>query len=251
MNWRGAILPLSLLAIAQAAASFHGITSDALASPFDIAKAGILAFTDGSLLTATAQTLMAALGGMALGAFLGTSFGILLGLSRTINKLTLVTIELARPIPSVAIIPLVMLIFGLGYRLEITVVAFSVTWTVLVLTRSAVSSIEVRLIEVAKVIGLSRRQFIWKIVMPSALPRIFVAYRLAATISLIVAVTVEVAVNPLGLGYGMQIAQQALRPELMFAYLAWLIVVGWTLNYALTRVEAAALRRLNFGGARR
>ena len=59
------------------------------------------------------------------------------------------------------------------------------------------------------------------------MPRIFVAFRLAAGISLIVAVTVEIAVNPLGLGYGVMTAGQALRPELMLAYLFWIGIVGY------------------------
>ncbi|WP_187968901.1 ABC transporter permease [Aquibium microcysteis] len=251
MNWRGAILPLSLIAGAQLAAATYGITSDALASPAEILGALLAALADGSMIRATLETLAAALGGLFVGGAAGILAGILLGLSGTLNRLMSVSIELVRPVPSVAIIPLFMLVFGLGFRLEIAVVAFSVVWTVLVLTRGAVAGIEPRLLEVARVLGLSRAQAIWKIVLPSALPRIFVALRLAATVSLIVAVTVEVAVNPLGLGYGMQIAQQALRPAWMFAYLVWLIVVGWTFNHLLVRLETVVLRRLNFSGPRR
>ena len=185
------------------------------------------------MIRATLETLGAALGGLLVGGSAGILAGIVLGLSGVLNRLMTVSIELVRPVPSVAIIPLFMLVFGLGFRLEIAVVAFGVVWTVLVLTRAAVAGIEPRLLEVARVLGMSRAQAIWKIVLPSALPRIFVALRLAATVSLIVAVTVEVAVNPLGLGYGMQIAQQALRPEWMFAYLVWLIIVGWSFNHLL------------------
>jgi NitT/TauT family transport system permease protein len=203
------------------------------------------------MLCATVETLSAALGGLFVGASIGIVAGIILGLSGVLNRLMTVPIELVRPVPSVAIIPLFMLIFGLGFRLEIAIVAFSVVWTVLVLTRGAVAGIEPRLLEVARMLGLSRTQAVRKVVLPSALPRIFVALRLAAIVSLIVAVTVEVAVNPLGLGYGMQIAQQALRPEWMFAHLVWLILVGWSFNYLLVRIEASVLRRMNFIGARR
>ena len=69
-----------------------------------------------------------------------------------------------------------------------------------------------------------------KIVAPAALPRIFVAFRLAAGISLVVAVTVEIAVNPQGLGYGVMTAGQALRPDLMLAYVVWIGIVGFALN---------------------
>ncbi|MEX0406874.1 ABC transporter permease [Aquibium sp. LZ166] len=251
MNWRGAILPVSVIAAAQFAATTYGIQSDALASPVEILASLLQALADGSMIRATLETLGAALGGLLVGGSAGILAGIVLGLSGVLNRLMTVSIELVRPVPSVAIIPLFMLVFGLGFRLEIAVVAFGVVWTVLVLTRAAVAGIEPRLLEVARVLGMSRAQAIWKIVLPSALPRIFVALRLAATVSLIVAVTVEVAVNPLGLGYGMQIAQQALRPEWMFAYLVWLIIVGWSFNYLLVRIEGIVLRRMNFTGPRR
>lgn len=68
---------------------------------------------------------------------------------------------------------------------------------------------------------------------PAALPRVFVAFRLAVGISLIVAVTVEIAVNPQGLGYGVMTAGQALRPDLMLAYLVWIGIVGYALNAGL------------------
>lgn len=249
MNWRGVILPVAVLACAQLAASVHGVESDALASPAEILVAGWHAMTNGDMIAATVETIVAALGGLAIGGAIGVLAGILLGLSAVLNRLMTVSIEMIRPIPSVAIIPLFMLIFGLGFRLEIAVVAFSVVWTVLVLTRGAVAGIEPSLLEVARVLNLGSAQTIWKVILPSALPRIFVALRLAATVSLIVAVTVEVAVNPLGLGYRMQLAQQALRPQLMFAYLVWLIVVGWAFNYLLTAIQTVVLSRLRYQGA--
>jgi ABC-type nitrate/sulfonate/bicarbonate transport system permease component len=76
-----------------------------------------------------------------------------------------------------------------------------------------------------------------KIVVPAALPRIFVAFRLSAGIALIVAVTVEIAVNPIGLGAGIMTAGQALRPELMLAYLVWIGAVGFTLNALLVLAQ--------------
>jgi NitT/TauT family transport system permease protein len=75
------------------------------------------------------------------------------------------------------------------------------------------------------------------------LPRIFVAFRLAAGISLIVAVTVEIAVNPIGLGYGVMTAGQALRPELMLAYLFWIGLVGYGLNAVLVLAQGSLFGR--------
>ena len=95
------------------------------------------------------------------------------------------------------------------------------------------AGVEPRLIQVARALGFGLASCVWKIILPAALPRIFVAFRLAVGIALIVAVTVEIAANPLGLGYNMMLAQQTLQPELMFALLFWLGIMGWALNHAM------------------
>src|SRR5262249_3787978 len=133
---------------------------------------------------------------------------------------------------------------GFGYRLEIAIVSYACVWPLLLLTRTAVAGVEPRLIEVARALRLGPFSRVTKIVVPAALPRIFVAFRLAAGIALIVAVTVEIAVNPIGLGAGIMTAGQALRPELMLAYLVWIGLVGFALNALLV----IAQRRL-FGRA--
>ena len=140
--------------------------------------------------------------------------------------------------------PIALIALGFGYRMEIVIVAFACVWPILILTRAAVRGIEPRLMEVARALRLPPAQRVCKIVIPAALPRIFVAFRLAAGIALIVAVTVEIAINPLGLGAGIMPAQQALRPDLMLAYLVWIGVIGYALNAGLV----VAQRRL-FGRA--
>ncbi|MET0278926.1 MAG: ABC transporter permease subunit [Pseudorhodoplanes sp.] len=232
-DWRGLVLPVGFIAMAEIAARVTGYESSLLASPSAIAAAFWTALLDGTLLHATYATLATSLAGLALGTLLGLLAGILLGLVRTADRLMEFSIEAFRPIPAVALIPIALLVFGFGYRMEIAIVAFAAFWPVLVLSRAAVAGVEPRLIQVARALGFGIAARIWKIVLPAALPRIFVAFRLAAGIALIVAVTVEIAANPLGLGYSMILAQQTLRPELMLALLVWLGIVGWAMNKLL------------------
>ncbi|MET0867958.1 MAG: ABC transporter permease subunit [Pseudorhodoplanes sp.] len=232
-DWRGLVLPVGFIAMAEIAARVTGYESSLLASPSAIAAAFWTALLDGTLLHATYATLVTSIAGLALGTLLGLLAGILLGLVRTADRLMEFSIEAFRPIPAVALIPIALLVFGFGYRMEIAIVAFAAFWPVLVLSRAAVAGVEPRLIQVARALGFGIAARIWKIVLPAALPRIFVAFRLAAGIALIVAVTVEIAANPLGLGYSMILAQQTLRPELMLALLVWLGIVGWVMNKLL------------------
>jgi NitT/TauT family transport system permease protein len=131
--------------------------------------------------------------------------------------------------------------------MEILVVAFTCFFPVMILTHSAISHVEPRLLEVSQVLGLSNLQRIWKIVLPAALPRVFVAFRLAVGIALVVSVTVEIAANPYGLGYGMMIAQQSLRPDLMFAFLLWIGLLGWGLNFVCVKLQDFLFNPLTLG----
>lgn len=231
--WRALALPAVLLVLAEIGARAGG-PSDTIAPPSEVLVALFGALADGSLLAATRDTLASAFAGLAIGAAIGLSLGVLFGSVSALDRLTELSVELVRPIPSVAVIPIALVALGFGYRLEIAIVAFACLWPLLVLSRSAVAGVEPRLVEVARVLRLGPFARIFKIIAPAALPRIFVAFRLAAGISLVVAVTVEIAVNPMGLGAGIMTAGQALRPDAMLAYLLWIGIIGFGLNAALT-----------------
>jgi ABC-type nitrate/sulfonate/bicarbonate transport system permease component len=160
------------------------------------------------------------------------------------------TLDALRPVPPVALIPLSLLIFGFGVSMEAAVIAFACVWTVMIATSAAVRTMEV-LEEVARALELNRVAYVRKIVLPAALARIAVGVRVAVGIALVVAVTVEIVVNPRGLGYGMIIAQQSLRPDLMYAQLLWIGLVGWSINWGLLKIDTSFLSRYAVGRVRR
>jgi ABC-type nitrate/sulfonate/bicarbonate transport system permease component len=233
-NWRGLVLPLIFLLAAELIAKAGTIERDAFAAPSAVLTATAGTLASGAALRATSETLITAGSGLLLGLVIGLLLGIPLGLFRRADLLMMVPFESTRPIPPVAIIPLSLLIFGFGYRMEIAVVAFAVIGPIFLLTRSAIRGIEPQLLEVSHALGLGFVAHVAKIVLPAILPRIFVAFRIA----LVVAVTVEIVANPLGLGYAMTIAQQSLQADLMFALLLWIGLVGWSLNALLLWAES-------------
>jgi NitT/TauT family transport system permease protein len=90
---------------------------------------------------------------------------------------------------------------------------------------------------VVSVLGLGLAARVTKIVLPAALPRIFVGLRLAAAVSLVVAVTVEITANPQGLGYALVVAQESMRADRVFAFIGWIGLIGWAFNTALLRAQ--------------
>ena len=231
------VLPVMAIVAFEIWARAVHLQSDSLAPPSAIAAALVEAFEDGSVLIATRDTLISAFAGFLIGGGIGLAFGIALGIFHVFDRLMEVTIESLRPIPSIALLPIALIALGFGYRMEILIVAFACVWPILILSRAAVGGIEPRLMEVSRALRLSPADRIRKIVIPAALPQICLAFRLAAGISLIVAVTVEIAINPIGLGAGIMTAQQALRPDLMLAYLVWIGVVGYLLNSGLVAAQ--------------
>lgn len=86
--------------------------------------------------------------GLLLVALLGLVLGLILGLSQRAGHMSFLTVEVLRPIPSVALIPLAMLVFGFGVRMELSVVAFATFWPMLILTQAAARQVEPRLLKV-------------------------------------------------------------------------------------------------------
>ena len=233
--FRGTLIPMVLLGAWELSSWTGLLTLESLSRPSDILAAGYLALRDGSLLVATIQTCETALLGLVIAAVLGIAIGTFLGLFPTAERITGPTIEALRPIPAIAFMPLALMIFGFGVRLEASIVAYACVWPILIVTIAAVRAVETRLLEVAAVLELSIWQKMTKVVLPAALARINVGLRVAAAISLVVAVTVEIVLNPRGLGYHLILAQQALQAGLMWAQLVWLCVLGYLLNLALSR----------------
>ena len=135
---RAWVFPLAALAAFEGYARTAGAGSDALAPPSAAVRALARAMVDGSLWEPTAFTLGAAALGLAMAAVLGISLGMALGLSQRAAQMGFFTIEVLRPVPSVALIPLAMLVFGFGLRMEFSIVAFAAFWPMLILTQAAV-----------------------------------------------------------------------------------------------------------------
>jgi len=236
---RASVFPVLVILLWEITSRTGLLQFEYLSRPSDILLAGYSALRDGSILLATWQTFEAALFGLLLAVLVGILTGTMLGLSATTEKVVGPTIEALRPIPAVAFIPLSLLLFGFGLPMEGMVVAYACVWPILIATIGAVRGIEPRLLEVARALELPFAARLWKIILPAALSRINVGIRVAVGFALVVAVTVEIIVNPRGLGYSLILAQQSLRVDLMYAQLLWLCIVGYAINAALRTVKMA------------
>jgi ABC-type nitrate/sulfonate/bicarbonate transport system permease component len=240
MKWQGAaplVVIAALLAGWQYALSGDSFVSDTLAPPGAVlvALGGIIA--DGEVLRESLATFVATLLGLALGAGLGTLLGIVSGIARPVALAIHGPVELLRPLPAIALVPLMTIAFGLGLKMEVYVVAFAVFWPAIILTQHAVRQVDRQLMEVADALELNWVQRIGKIILPAIVPNLVVMLRFTSAIALLIAVTVELVSNPRGLGHEMMLASEAFAPARMLAYLVVITLIGWCLNWALVSAE--------------
>jgi NitT/TauT family transport system permease protein len=147
----------------------------------------------------------------------------------------------------VTLVPVALLMFGFSARMELSLILFASAWPVLLSTIGGVRSARDELLDVARVLRLSRPATLAKIVLPGAVRSIVVGLRLALSLSLVLAVVAEMLGNPSGLGHALVAAQQALQPEEMFAYVFAIGLLGVGLNSAFGYVIARTLPWLRNG----
>ncbi len=186
-------------------------------------------------------TLARFLGGYLLAAAIAVMAGVLLGYSRFAYSLFAVLIELLRPLPSVAIIPVAILLFGIGNAMMIAVTAYACAWPILLNTIDGVRSIERTLVDTGRTFGLGRWKILRQIALPAAAPSILTGLRISLPIALILVTTAEMVVGGDGLGYFILDEERSLATKEMYAGIAAVALLGYALNRLFVAVEHKAL----------
>ena len=182
------------------------------------------------------------LGGWAAASIAGIALGALIGSSKAAREYIAPTLEFLRPLPASAVIPVAIALFGLTPQMALGVIAFGSIWPVLLAAIHGFAAIEPRLVEVERVLGLTRWQGIAKISLPSATPDVLAGLRLGLTVSLILAVVCEMIAGLDGLGQWVLLAARAYKSADIFAGVVLLGAIGVVANAAVSVVELRLLR---------
>jgi ABC-type nitrate/sulfonate/bicarbonate transport system permease component len=191
------------------------------------------------LLGSVGATLEAWAIGLGVATAAGVIAGIAVGLSRWADAATDVTVRMMRPMPSLALIPVAIIVAGLGLKMTAGLVAFASFWPVFINTRYAVAQIEPKLLDSGRAIGLGRNGLIWHVVLPATTPAIITGVRVAVGLALVVAVSVELVASTGGLGGYVLVAEQGGATGQMYAGIIAGGILGWLLNVIFTRLAGA------------
>lgn len=171
------------------------------------------------------------------GCFLGILFGVGMGLYASLRAAIYPLIALTYPIPKIAILPLIMLIFGIGDLAKIVVVAIGSFFLVLINTLHGVDSIEKIYHDVAAVYKIKRHNYILKIILPGSLPAIFAGLRLAIGYSLVIVVAAEFSGADKGIGFLIWQSWATFSIKSMYAGIFVIGAMGFVFSYALHVLE--------------
>jgi NitT/TauT family transport system permease protein len=181
-------------------------------------------------------------GGFLLAAVLAMPLGLMIGRLALARALLDPTLQILRPVPVTAWLPLSMIIFGLGARSAFFLVALGAFYPILVNTIFGVRSVEPRLFEAAAMLGISKSAIFPKVVLPASLPGIFTGLRLGLGFAWVVIVVGEMTGVQIGLGAMIMDARQLSRTDIVIAGMITIGVAGFLSDQAVQGLGRRLLR---------
>ena len=193
----------------------------------------------GDMTAALGYTALAWLLGVSVAAAIGVPIGMIIGLSRWADSATQRAIELLRPIPVVALVPLAIVLFGTDLSMQVFLIALACVWPVLLGSRGGVRAVDPLQIDTARTFGLASVAVVRRVVFPASLPAIATALRVGATIGVVVAVAAELISGSPGLGSLLIDRQNAGDNGVVWACLLVAGLLGLAVNLLLAFAERA------------
>jgi len=219
-----------------------GIVKEAYFPPTSrIASALRDELTDSAFWSALGDTLTGWALGLAIAVGAGIVAGVLLSVVPYLREATASTIDFLRPIPSVALIPLAVLLYGTELRSVLLLVVYVSFWQILIQVLYGVQDVDPVAEETARSYGLGTWARVRHVLWPSALPYVMTGVRLAAAVALILTITAELVIGAPGLGATIMVAQSSQAVPEMYALIVVTGLLGLVINVGARTVERRAL----------
>ncbi|HFP9388477.1 TPA: taurine ABC transporter permease TauC [Raoultella planticola] len=251
LKWRWPLsrqLTLSFVTLAVLLVVWWGVTALQLISPLFlpppqqvlqklIAIAGPQGFMDATLWQHLAASLTRIAIALVAATILGVLVGIAMGLSPTIRGILDPLIELYRPVPPLAWLPLVIIWFGIGETPKILLIYLAIFAPVVMSTLAGVKSAQQVRIRAAQALGASRAQVLWLVILPGALPEILTGLRIGLGVGWSTLVAAELIAATRGLGFMVQSAGEFLATDVVLAGIAVIAIIAFLLELGLRALQ--------------
>ena len=220
------LVPVTLIAAWQIASSLGWLSTRVLPAPLEVITAFWTLTASGELWTHVQVSAGRALAGLAVGGGLGLTLGLLTGSSRLAETLLDSTIQMVRNIPALALIPLVILWFGIDETAKLFLISVSVFFPIYLNTFHGIRNVDPSLIEMGRTYGLSRGQLYVQIILPGALSSILVGLRFSLGLMWVILIVAETISAQAGIGYLTMNAREFLQTDIVLVGILLYALLG-------------------------
>lgn len=239
---RAAVGLVAVAAVAELVSATRLVDPQLVPSVFTVLRRfGELA-VDPEFLGGVGTTLMAWLLGLVCAIVVAVPVGVLLGALPGVNAAARILVEFLRPIPSVALIPLAIILFGGGTTMTGSLVFYASLWPILINTVYALQDVDPMAKDTLRAFGFGPLALLWRVALPSAAPFVATGVRLAASIGIVVVISAELlSGGNSGIGVFLLKSQTAAgHTDVILAGALWAGVIGLVINALLVRAERSA-----------
>lgn len=236
------IVPVVLIILWQMAADRGMIRVNIVPSPQGIYEAFIKQVLKGSLQKHILVSLRRVFFGYILGISLGITIGILMGIFHSFERALRFLIEIMRPIPIVAWVPVLILWSGIGERSKIIVIAIGSFWSVLLNVIDGIRNVDKKYIEVSTLFMKSHFEVIRKVILPAASPNIFTGLRIGIAAAWLSVIGAELIAASAGLGFLIAFSRELIQPANMLVGVFTIGIIGWAINRLIQLAEHYVLK---------
>jgi ABC-type nitrate/sulfonate/bicarbonate transport system permease component len=233
---------LAALGLWQLLVASGALPASAVAAPWDVAKALGPMVAGGPFWSALGDTAASWGAGLAISLLVAIPVGLLLGASALLYRMSRFTIDFLRTIPPIALIPLALLEFGATPRMALLLIVFGSLWPILLQSMYGLHQVDPMLRDVARTYHLGLRRYVGWVVLPSAAPFVATGVRVAATMSLLLAIGAELLGGAPGIGAAITSYQDGGSVPQMWALVLVSGLLGVLLNLGLLQLERRVLR---------
>ncbi|MFP4896598.1 ABC transporter permease subunit [Paraburkholderia sp. EG304] len=237
-KWLSWIVPLLVLALWQLASSVGLIAPQVLPAPSKVATTALDLAKSGDLFVHLGVSLLRAAAGFAIGGTVGLVLGVLVGFSPLAQALLDRSIQMVRAIPFLAMLPLVIVWFGVGEVAKIFLVALAVLFPIYINTMLGIRQIDPKLMELAKVVGLNWRAIVRRIILPGAMPSILTGVRYALAHAWLALVIAETLATTRGIGFLAMDAREFLQTNVIVLTMIIYAIIGVVADASVRLLEA-------------
>lgn len=231
------MVPVGLVTLWQVAASFGWLPPNILPAPSAVLQVAWDKLVDGSLLDNLGVSFARAMSGLIIGGAIGFGLGLLNGLSKTGEMLLDPTLQMIRNIPHLALIPLVIIWFGIGENARLFLVALGVFFPIYLNTLHGVRNVDPQLIEMGRIYGMNNRTLFIKVILPGALPSIFVGLRFALGVMWLTLIVAETIAANSGIGHMAMAAREFMQTDIVVLSIVIYAILGKLADSATRALE--------------